>query len=146
MARTSMTYLAFDGSAAVALERPARSLTLLEGGRGRRGAACARRLERGRLTTSQLVAVFAVIACFVGILATASFVSDALSARATADALAAAPVETVVVSPGETLWGIAEAHRPAGVATSDVVDWAIERNDLGSGVVFAGQRLVMPRC
>lgn len=142
MTRTSMTHLAFDGSAAVALERPARSLTLIEG--GRTAPTRERRPQAGRLTTRQLACVFAVIACFVGALVAASFVSDALSVRSVAAALDAAPVETVVVRPGDTLWGLAEAHRPDGVATSAVVDWAVRHNGLDTGALVAGQSLVLP--
>ena len=142
MMRTSMTHLAFDGSAAVAHERPGRSLTLLEGGRGRHDAKPTP--ARGSLTARQLVGVIAVACCFVCALVATSLASDALRAGTVADALAAAPVETVLVRPGDTLWGLAEDRRPAGVSAAELVDWAIQRNDLSSGALVAGQRLVLP--
>lgn len=57
------------------------------------------------------------------------------------------PVETVVVGPGDTLWGIA-AEATADSGSSDVRDMIerIERlNDLDQSMVVVGQRLQVPR-
>ncbi|MBO8140961.1 MAG: LysM peptidoglycan-binding domain-containing protein [Firmicutes bacterium] len=53
--------------------------------------------------------------------------------------------ELVVVRPGETLWEIANRHRPAGVDTRRMVDRIREANRLPSAAVYPGQLLKVPR-
>ena len=50
----------------------------------------------------------------------------------------------VVVGPGESLWSVAESADP-GTDTRVVVQQIIELNRLTGNVVFAGQRLRVPR-
>ena len=54
------------------------------------------------------------------------------------------PAPTVIVQPGDTLWGIAEEHRGSRGRDATVED--IRRlNSLDGYGIDAGQRLVLPR-
>ncbi|WP_370324542.1 LysM peptidoglycan-binding domain-containing protein [Euzebya sp.] len=61
-----------------------------------------------------------------------------------ADAPAADPVQ-VVVQPGDTLWDLARAHAPAGVATLEFVRQVEERNGVRAGRLLPGHVLVLPQ-
>jgi Tfp pilus assembly protein FimV len=53
------------------------------------------------------------------------------------------PTRTVVVGPGDTLWGIAAEVAPAGEVRS-MIDRIERLNALDSAMVQAGQRLQVP--
>ncbi len=55
-----------------------------------------------------------------------------------------ASTATVVVEPGQTLWGIASAHAPSGTPTDAYVAALIEANGLTGPTVPAWQVLVLP--
>lgn len=55
----------------------------------------------------------------------------------------AAETETIVIGGGETLWGVADEVAGDG-STSDMVAQIRELNDLDSGLVLAGQKLIVP--
>ena len=50
---------------------------------------------------------------------------------------------TVVVSPGDTVWSIAESHAGAGDVRNEVAQ-ILSANHLGSPVIQAGETLVIP--
>ncbi|NMM92940.1 peptidoglycan-binding protein LysM [Bifidobacterium sp. DSM 109957] len=54
------------------------------------------------------------------------------------------PMVSYTVRPGDTLWSYASAITPAGEDVSDTVAELIEINNLESGVLEAGQRIVVP--
>ena len=76
----------------------------------------------------------------------------ALSAMVTVPALssmhlyAATPrhYATVVVRPGDTLWGIASSHTPASTDVQDTIDSITQVNHLSSAAITPGQRLRVP--
>lgn len=132
---------AFEGTAALAA-RPARRLTLVEGGLGRRHGAPVRRA--GELDARQLglalVAVVAVVAAIV----LGSILSDLVISSSRARALEGVATTTVTVSEGDSLWGIA-AERPVdGVETADLVRWIADANSLDDASLRPGQSLVVP--
>lgn len=142
MTRTALASMpAVDGTAALAPQRRRPSLTLIEGGRR---SPRQRAAARGDLTSRQLLLVSLVGAFVIAALALSSLLSDALARRAVTEALEAAPVESVVVHEGDTLWGIAEERAVAGVSTGDLVSWISAENGLSTGLVAAGQTLVVP--
>ncbi|MDG4785793.1 LysM peptidoglycan-binding domain-containing protein [Micromonospora sp. WMMD1102] len=55
----------------------------------------------------------------------------------------ARPAETAVVLPGDTLWSVAERHRP-GQRPFAVIDEIRRLNGLEDHTVHAGQRLILP--
>lgn len=132
---------AFEGTAALAA-RPARRLTLVEGGLGRRHGAPVRRA--GELDARQLglalVAGVAVVAAIV----LGSILSDLVISSSRARALEGVATTTVTVSEGDSLWGIA-AERPVdGVETADLVRWIADANSLDDASLRPGQSLVVP--
>jgi Tfp pilus assembly protein FimV len=76
----------------------------------------------------------------------------ALSAMVTVPALssmhlyAATPqhYSTVIVRPGDTLWGIAAAHTPSSADVQDTIDSITQVNHLSSASITPGQRLRVP--
>jgi LysM domain len=59
--------------------------------------------------------------------------------------VAASSGETVIVQPGDTIWGIAELRTPAGTDPRAFVDAIIALNDLDGGALQAGDELELPR-
>ena len=51
----------------------------------------------------------------------------------------------VTVSPGQTLWAIAEKYAP-GRDTRDTIDAIVSLNNLTEGTVQPGQRIALPKC
>lgn len=97
--------------------------------------------RRGRLTLTVMV-VLAVSVATVALLAPA--VTSA-SAGTTGTALTTGTAMTeLVVTPGETLWGIAAAVTAPGEDVRDVMAEIREINDLESSGLVAGQELVVP--
>ena len=68
-----------------------------------------------------------------------------LGSRAAADGPASAPVvERHVVTPGETLWGIAASVARPGQDVRDVVVQLQKLNEMGDSALVAGEELVVP--
>lgn len=87
----------------------------------------------------------ALLALFVMLIAVFSVRGIGGFAASQADA---APQHQDVVSytvrPGDTLWSYAEQITPEGENVSDTVDELMQLNDLDSGALNPGQRLVVP--
>ena len=132
---------AFEGTAALAA-RPARRLTRVEGGLGRRHGAPVRRA--GELDARQLgltlVAGVAVVAAIV----LGSILSDLVISSSRARALEGVATTTVTVSEGDSLWGIAAERPVEGVETADLVRWIADANFLDDASLRPGQSLVVP--
>ena len=56
----------------------------------------------------------------------------------------ATQVISYIVRPGDTLWSYASSITPAGQDVSETVDELISLNNLESGSLRAGQRLIVP--
>lgn len=129
------------GTAALKASSTRPALTLLEGGASR---VTARRTSSGALTQRQMLAISALCVALVCVLGLFSLISDGLSRAAVESAIASAPVETITVHDGDTLWGIAQDRCPEGVSASELVTWISQNNELSSGLIYSGQRLVVP--
>ncbi|MDI9589611.1 MAG: LysM peptidoglycan-binding domain-containing protein [Acidobacteriota bacterium] len=129
-----------QGSLALSARRS--RLRVIEGGRGvlPRGpwSAC------GTASRPSMVAVACAAVLSVTLLAGTWILSDALSASRLEARLAQAPVMTVTVLPGDTLWGIAEAHPVAGCTTGELVAAIGRINGLRAGHLVAGTVLDVP--
>ena len=89
--------------------------------------------RRGRLTLVLLVAALVAVVMVIGA-ASVSAVTSAPAAPATA---------TVVVQPGQTLWGLAEQVAP-NEDPREVIKRISDLNALTSPIVAPGQSLVVP--
>lgn len=105
------------------------------GGGGRDPLAPMTRAQAWRRRIAVLVALAAAVVLMV--MAVVGGGEAALSVTPVADV-------TVVVEPGETVWDIAAAHAPAGVATGEYVGLIVELNGLDGGVVDSWQVLRLP--
>lgn len=56
----------------------------------------------------------------------------------------ATQVISYIVRPGDTLWSYASSITPAGQDVAETVDELISLNNLESGALRAGQRLIVP--
>ncbi|OZG67373.1 LysM peptidoglycan-binding domain-containing protein [Bifidobacterium eulemuris] len=102
-------------------------------GSAKRSHGTMRLTTRGKL----VVALLAAALTWAGI----SVVSP-VPAHSEAGATA---VSSYIVRPGDTLWSYASSITPAGQDVSNTVDELIELNDLESGALQAGQRIVVPQ-
>lgn len=109
--------LAFGGSDAVVYRFP---------------AAAARRRARRRMMARRRMTL-GVTALLV--------VAATLAGGGVAETAPQGTRRAVRVQPGDTLWGIAAEHAPAGTDVRAYVDALIELNDLGDGSLQAGDRL-----
>ena len=101
-------------------------------------AAPLRLTRRGRVVVATAVALLVtVISLFVAGVAQAT--NHGPSPHAARQNLA-----QVVVSPGQSLWSVAESADP-GQDTRAVIQQIIDLNSLNGDTVFAGQRLWVPR-
>jgi hypothetical protein len=116
-----------------------RDTPALRSGRQRDTPAAPLRLtRRGRVVVATAVALLVtVISLFVAGVAQAT--NHGPSAHAARQNLA-----QVVVSPGQSLWSVAESADP-GQDTRAVIQQIIDLNSLNGDTVFAGQRLWVPR-
>ena len=73
-----------------------------------------------------------------------SMVASHVAASKLANDLATVSCDEYVVCKGDSLWAIASDNPIEGHSTSDVVTWIRERNNLESGLIIPGQRLVVP--
>lgn len=67
-----------------------------------------------------------------------------LTAEPTRSDTGATQVISYIVRPGDTLWSYASSITPAGQDVSETVDELISLNNLESGALRAGQRLIVP--
>lgn len=95
-------------------------------------AGTSRRNVRGRI-----IAVMVALA-----LAWCGF--GALTAQRAQSDTGATQVTSYIVRPGDTLWSYASAITPAGHDVSETVDELITLNNLESGSLQAGQRIIVP--
>ena len=96
-------------------------------------AAAARR----RLAVRRGLVALLVVATTSGIVWASAAGRPAVSSRGDAPA-------SVVVRPGETLWGIAERWAPEGTDLRAYVDALARENGVAGGVLEAGARVVLP--
>ena len=94
--------------------------------------------RRGRVVVAVFTALVLAALSLV-IASTAQATNHPVSARAAQQGLA-----QVTVHPGQSLWSVAESADPAA-DTRVVIQQIIELNGLTGNVVFAGQRLWVPR-
>ncbi|MFY1690920.1 LysM peptidoglycan-binding domain-containing protein [Plantactinospora sp. WMMB782] len=94
------------------------------------GAGRLRLTRRGRLVVTVLLLL--LVAGLAAVLSPASRAADP-----------ARPAETAVVLPGDTLWSVAERHRPGGRPFA-VIDEIRRLNGLEDHTVHPGQRLILP--
>lgn len=71
---------------------------------------------------------------------------DAIRAASTEDTLGSTGIAYVVVAPGDTIWDLAETHKPNGTQTPDVVEWIRRENNLSTSNLSIGQSLMVPNC
>lgn len=134
---TSATAYPCEGSVALSPQAP--TLTLIEGGLSSRAGRP--ELSRGELLPRQLLALLVSGALVIVMALLASWASDVAVAAATPSSLA---TEEVVVTTGDSLWGIAEGRSVPGMSTAALVAWIEEANDLSGTVLTPGQRIVVP--
>src|SRR5580704_2799443 len=94
--------------------------------------------RRGRVVVA-VVAALVLAALSLVIVSTAQATNHPVSSGAAQQGLA-----QVTVHPGQSLWSVAESADPAA-DTRVVIQQIIELNGLTGNVVFAGQRLWVPR-
>lgn len=97
-------------------------------------------------TTMRLQCLFAAVASvLLVVMVSASWLlSDQSVATRRADAISFAAKTTLVVSPGDSLWSIAEGHGISGYETVDVVSWIKEANGLQTATLQPGETLIVP--
>lgn len=118
-------------------------LFLIEGGRNDKPIQPANAAPLATDIPIVLVVAFTVASL---LFAAMSISLDAVREASFADAISEAGTLVVDVVPGDTIWSIAEAHKPSGTQTSDVVDWIREENDLTTSNLNIGQNLIVPNC
>lgn len=138
-------YAAVEGSSALS---PCESgLVLIEGGRAGRLAARAprpaRHADAGGLTLGQTVRALVCGGLVILAVVVASALVDPARAAGVQSALDELPTRSVIVSSGDSLWGIA-AGCELDAPTDEVVTWIQERNGIEGGLVVPGQELVVP--
>ncbi len=135
---------AFDGNAALALDRPSRpNLVVVESDNRRRVCRMPREARRSQDTRSSATVVIGL--CAAALLMAILFVGvDNARASVASASLSEATLTTVYVHPGDTLWGIASDHLVEGASVSDVEGWIVEANGLDSSDLQPGQSLVVP--
>lgn len=143
---TTTARAAFDGTAA--LDTFGTQLVLIEGGRASRERLRPRAARHPRPASlsakqsRQFIAAFAALICLAAVLC---LVREGILSHSVEVALDHVPTATVVVDEGDTLWSIASQSGVSGVDTSDLVSWIERQNNLSSGTITPGMRLVVPR-
>ena len=131
-----------DGTSALKTETQTR-LYVIDGG----SASVSEQKARSNAGASAFPFFATVVFAAASLLIAAIFISvDATRAASTADTLGSTGIAHVVVAPGDTIWDLAESHRPSGTQTSDVVDWIRRENNLMSSNLRIGQNLMVPNC
>ena len=106
--------------------------------RGQAAAVPLRLTRRGRVVVAVAAALLLAVLSLV-IAASAQATSHPLPSR-----IAQQHLTQVTVRPGQSLWSVAENADP-GADTRAVIQQIVELNGLTGDVVFAGQRLWVPR-
>jgi len=109
-----------------------------EPARGQAAAVPLRLTRRGRVVVAVAAALLLAVLSLV-IAASAQATSHPLPSR-----IAQQHLTQVTVRPGQSLWSVAENADP-GADTRAVIQQIVELNGLTGDVVFAGQRLWVPR-
>lgn len=131
-----------DGTTALKTEAQPR-LYVVDGGR----AGMSEQKARSNAGASAFPFFATIVFAAASLLIAAIFISvDASRAASTADTLESTGIAYVVVAPGDTIWDLAESHKPSGTQTSDVVDWIRRENNLISSSLRIGQNLMVPNC
>lgn len=130
-----------NGTSALKAETAPR-LFLIEGGRNDESAQ--------PVSTAPFVMdfpiVLIVVLAAVLLIGAMSISLDAIRDASFSDAIRDTGTVAVDVLPGDTIWSIAEAHKPSGAQTSDVVDWIRRENSLSTSNLSVGQNLTVPNC
>ena len=119
------------------------NLYLIEGGRRDTTTQPVRTAPISNNYPIVLAIVLTVVVLLIGAM---SISLDSVREASFSDAICNAGTVAVDVVPGDTIWSIAEAHKPSGAQTSDVVDWIRRENNLSSSNLSIGQNLVVPNC
>ena len=131
-----------DGTSALKTEAQPR-LYVVDGGR----ASMSEQKARSNAGAGTFPFFATIVFAAASLLIAAIFISvDASRAASTADTLESTGIAYVVVAPGDTIWDLAESHKPSGTQTSDVVDWIRRENNLISSSLRIGQNLMVPNC
>lgn len=143
---------AFEGNAALKLVEP-RQLRLVYNRRATTNGQATpveqpKHIATKRPTTAPVKSSYLVLASIALVLAmsTVSLVVDTTRRAGMHSRLYDATETTIHVTAGDTLWSIAE--RCGGgevVATSDVVAWIRNRNNLDTSALSVGQSLTVPK-
>lgn len=105
--------------------------------------ACSARVAMQHAGTSRRNVRGKIIAVMVALaLAWCGF--GALTVQRAQSDTGATQVTGYIVRPGDTLWSYASAITPAGHDVSETVDELIALNNLESGTLQAGQRIIVP--
>ena len=105
--------------------------------------ACSARVAMQHAGTSRRNVRGKIIAVMVALtLAWCGF--GALTVQRAQSDTGATQVTGYIVRPGDTLWSYASAITPAGHDVSETVDELIALNNLESGSLQAGQRIIVP--
>lgn len=88
----------------------------------------------GSTTAKARLLLFVLIGLFAGTGVVHAFQNDK----------PAAEVSTVIVSPGDTLWSIAESRKPAGADTRIFIAGIQQKNGLSGSEIQAGDELILP--
>lgn len=128
----------------VALTRQARHASGTPGLRRAAGTAPARLRPRPGTPTDDGLAAALISLVLILLVAVGAWAADADRLSRERDCLDAAPRETVLVRPGDSLWSIAERHAGGDVETPVVISWVMEENGLATPAIPAGARLVVP--
>ena len=118
-------------------------LFLIEGGRSDESIQAVNAAPFATDLPIVLIVALAIVALLFGAM---SISLDAVREASFNGAISDAGTLVVDVVPGDTIWSIAEAHKPSGTQTSDVVDWIREENNLTTSNLNIGQNLIVPNC
>lgn len=95
-------------------------------------------------TRQRVVVLLTSIALAVTLLLAGAVVARADDAAASPTAAADVPTVSHVVQSGDTLWGIATVHTPAGEDVRVLIEDIKRLNGLTSSVIVPGQALLVP--
>ena len=119
------------------------NLYLIEGGRNDKSTQSVHTVPISNNFPILLTVVLIAAVLLIGAM---SISLDAVRQASFSDAICDVGTVAVDVVPGDTIWSIAEAHKPSGAQTSDVVDWIRRENNLSTSNLIIGQNLMVPNC
>ena len=140
----------FESDGTSALERVGGSrLVLIDGGLSatliatRPTQACHVEPTRHLTPVQNVVIGIAILACVLAglyVMARVDFSNRASVSRAAQSV----EMSQVVVTPGDSLWNIAQEHEVEGLTTQQTVDLILSTNALSSSTLGVGQTLLVP--